>query len=47
MTESEPKIRLVESTENAIEKKKKRFFSGLKNRLMALAVAGFITVGPG
>src|SRR3989338_10296863 len=47
MTESEPKIRLVESTENTLEKKKKRFFSGLRNRLLALAAAGFITLGAG
>src|SRR3989344_619885 len=47
MTESEPKIRLVESTENTLEKKKKRFFSGLRNRFLALAAAGFITLGAG
>lgn len=45
MIENESKIRSVASVENEIEKKKKRFFSGIKNRLLAAALAGFITLG--
>ena len=45
MNENELGIKLVESAENASEKKKKKFFSGLRNRLIAMALAGFITLG--
>src|SRR3989344_5601692 len=46
MTENESKIKSVEIVENEIEKKKKRFFSGIKNRFLALAMAGFVTLAP-
>lgn len=45
MIESELKIQTPEGPENINEKKKKRLFSGLRNRLLALATAGFITLG--
>ena len=47
MTENKPKIKSIENTENANEKKKKHFFEGLRNRFLALAMAGFITLGAG
>lgn len=50
MIEHEPKNRTVEdreSVETKQDKAKKRFFYGLKNRLLALATAGFITLGVG
>lgn len=50
MTEYEPKIKIndnPENTEEKLDKIKRRFFSGLKNRLLALATAGFITLGAG
>lgn len=45
MSEGELKIVRAEKTETDKEKKKKHFFSGLRNRLLALAAAGFITLG--
>ena len=47
MTENEFKIKSPESVENTKEKKKRRFFSGLRNRFLALTAAGFITLGAG
>lgn len=50
MTEHEPKTKIVENAKNTEEKQDKarrRFFSGLKNRFLALATAGFITLGAG
>ena len=47
MIESELKIPTAEEPESKKEKRKKRFFFGLRNRLMALATAGFLTVGAG
>lgn len=45
MTENELKLYRAEKPENVLEKKKKRFFSGLKNRLLAMALTGFLTLG--
>lgn len=47
MIENEPKVGPTESVKNTNEKKKKRFFCGLRNRLLALAAASFITLGAG
>lgn len=47
MTENEFKIKSLESAENTREKRKKHFFQGLRNRLLALTAAGFITLGAG
>lgn len=46
MIENKSKIQ-VEELDIVKEKNKKRFFSGLRNRLVALAAAGFITLGAG
>lgn len=47
MIENKSKIQTIEGPESVKEKKKKSFFSGLRNRLIALSAAGFLTLGAG